>query len=223
MTLTLLDISNDVRVPGMKVSRETIARAGLRLLDKEGIDGLTMRSIAAAVGVRAPTLYWHVNSKRALLDAMADVIAADAAKRVRPRRAEESLAEWLAETAQALRAAMLQHRDGARVFVGSYTPSALPINELVLQELTAAGFPLELAALSAVTLLHYTTGYVIEEQAQAGKDYPRNPYATAETIDPQYYPLTAQALQVTFNPDGQAGFQAGLELVLAGILAAVGQ
>ena len=202
-----------------KLNRDVIAREGLNQLAEEGIDGLTMRSLAGAVGVQAPTLYWHVKNKRDLLDAMADVIAADAAERLRGRERDESIEDWLADTARSLQAAMLRYRDGARVFVGSFTPSGVPLNEAILDELCREGYSLEHAARAGLTMLSYVTGSVIEEQARAGLDYPDNPYATEALLDPQRFPLSAKAFDVTFNPDADAGFESGLAIVLAGIVA----
>jgi AcrR family transcriptional regulator len=56
-----------------------------------------MRTLAATLGVRAPTLYWHVKNNRELLDAMADAIAADSIDGLRPRRPQESIEDWLAD------------------------------------------------------------------------------------------------------------------------------
>jgi TetR/AcrR family transcriptional regulator, tetracycline repressor protein len=200
----------------VKLNRDVIAREGLRLLADGGIDGVTMRSLAGALGVRAPTLYWHVRSKRELLDAMADVIAAEAIEHLRPRHPGESVEDWLADMARTFRSAMLRYRDGARVFVGSVTPAAPRATELALTELCRAGFSLEAGAHAVVTLLHYTTGSAIEEQARAGLDYPENPYRSF-TPDPTEFPLSATARPLIFNPDADAGFEDGLSVVLAGI------
>jgi TetR/AcrR family tetracycline transcriptional repressor len=200
-----------------KLNRDVIAAEGLRLLDNGGIEAVTMRSLGHALGVKAPTLYWHVRNKRELVDAMADVIASDAADRLEPRRPGQPIDEWLAVTARSLRAAMLRYRDGARVFVGSFTPAAVPVNEAVLGELCQEGYSLQRAAEAVLTMLHYVTGSVIEEQARAGLDYPENPYSTGALRDPQRFPLSAQAFEVTFNPDTDDSFEAGLAIVIAGI------
>jgi TetR/AcrR family transcriptional regulator, tetracycline repressor protein len=47
---------------------QAITDAALRLLRRDGIDALTMRSLADELGVRASTLYHHVRSKGQLLD-----------------------------------------------------------------------------------------------------------------------------------------------------------
>ncbi|MDV3127698.1 TetR/AcrR family transcriptional regulator C-terminal domain-containing protein [Mycobacterium sp. 21AC1] len=202
-----------------KLNREVIARTGLGLLAEHGLDGLSMRTLATALDVQAPTLYWHVKNKRELLDEMADVIAVEAHHMLRPRRAGESVPDWLGEVARALRSAMLQYRDGARVFVGSATPSARPSTELVLTELQAAGVRPDAAAVALLTVLHYVTGSAIEEQARSGVDYENNPYANAESINSQDFPLATQVRRVMFNPDADASFEAGLAVVLAGITA----
>ena len=200
-----------------KLTRDVIARTGLDLLGEHGLDGLSMRTLAAALGVQAPTLYWHVKNKRELLDAMADVIAAEACQRLRPRDDGESVPDWLADVARTIRTAMLRYRDGARVFVGSMTPSARPGNEMVLTGLRAAGFDLAAAAQAILVLLHYVTGSAIEEQARTGTDYEDNPYANADLLDAERFPLTAEVRLVMFNPDADAAFESGLRTVLAGI------
>jgi TetR/AcrR family tetracycline transcriptional repressor len=204
-------------VPG-KLSRDVIARAGLRLLDEAGLAGVTMRSVATALGIQAPTLYWHLSSKQELVDAIANIIAADFAQRLRPRSANQPIAHWLAEWARSLRAAILAHRDGARVFAGSYTPAIDQCNELALAEMRGVGFTLELAAKAVLTLFHYTTGSAVEEQARTGIDYDASPYE-AGTYDAQLYPLCAQAAPMQFYQDPDAQFEAGLIVVLSGITA----
>ncbi|WP_418605251.1 TetR/AcrR family transcriptional regulator [Georgenia sp. SUBG003] len=44
------------------------------LADENGIDGLTMRSLAAALGVKPMSLYHHVPNKSAILDGIVDVV-----------------------------------------------------------------------------------------------------------------------------------------------------
>ncbi len=58
------------------VKQELIVRAALTLLDEVGLEGLTMRRLATALKIQAPSLYWHFPNKQALLDGMADAIFA---------------------------------------------------------------------------------------------------------------------------------------------------
>src|SRR5260370_28401476 len=64
------------RQPG--VSREQIVGVALEIVEAEGLDGLTMRRLAGKLGVAATAIYWHVGDKDALLDALAERIAARA-------------------------------------------------------------------------------------------------------------------------------------------------
>lgn len=47
---------------------DSIARAALRIMSEHGAEGVTMRAVAAELGVRAPSLYHHVRDKEELLD-----------------------------------------------------------------------------------------------------------------------------------------------------------
>src|SRR5437588_10997125 len=49
---------------------QEIVRVARRLLDEEGPGALSMRRIAARLGIRAPSLYKHLPDKRALEDAL---------------------------------------------------------------------------------------------------------------------------------------------------------
>jgi AcrR family transcriptional regulator len=48
----------------MPLQRETVVRAALHLLDEVGLDGLTMRRLAAYLEIQNPSLYWHFTNKQ---------------------------------------------------------------------------------------------------------------------------------------------------------------
>jgi AcrR family transcriptional regulator len=50
-----------------RISAETIASAARALLEEGGVEGLSMREIARRLGVRAPSLYFHVQSRDDLI------------------------------------------------------------------------------------------------------------------------------------------------------------
>ncbi len=60
-----------------RTSIERIVQAAAGILEAEGPQGLTMRAVAAATGVRAPSLYKHVGSRAELIRLVAsDAVAA---------------------------------------------------------------------------------------------------------------------------------------------------
>ncbi|WP_031105106.1 TetR/AcrR family transcriptional regulator C-terminal domain-containing protein [Streptomyces sp. NRRL S-146] len=210
----------------MKINSEAIARTALRLLDDVGLDGLTMRLIAQDLGVRAPTLYWHIKNKQELLDAMATLVYVEAAERLEPPRDGSSWEDWLADWARHLRQAMLSHRDGARVLAGTYVnhETVHRAVELNLRTLRDTGFTLSEAARGFPAVLHYTIGHTIEEQAHTsaayGDDNPYAPERLAALIDAERFPLTAQASSDLLGMDGDVGFEYGLRIVVLGLRAA---
>ena len=56
-----------------KETRTAILAAGMRLLEKGGLEAVTMRRVAGAVGVTAMAIYHHFSNRDALLRALADV------------------------------------------------------------------------------------------------------------------------------------------------------
>jgi TetR/AcrR family tetracycline transcriptional repressor len=51
-----------------KLTRDAIVAEAMALLSEQGLDGLSMRNLAARLDVQAPTLYYHIPDKSALLN-----------------------------------------------------------------------------------------------------------------------------------------------------------
>ncbi|MBF6327746.1 TetR/AcrR family transcriptional regulator C-terminal domain-containing protein [Nocardia transvalensis] len=200
-----------------------VARAALELLNEVGLDGLTMRQVAARLNVQAAALYWHVENKRQLLDAMATTMYIDAVEGMEAPRRGESWQQWVIVWATRLRRTLLRYRDGARVFAGTATDDAAVYRttELILRTLQDAGFSLRDAARGFPVVLHYVIGFTIEEQARMGLDYgndnPYRPGHLASSIDSQRFPLTAQAHPDLFAADTDTPFTDGLHVILTGL------
>jgi AcrR family transcriptional regulator len=60
--------------PQVPLSRERVLRAAVGVADARGIESLTMRNLALALGVEAMSLYYHVANKEAILDGVVEVI-----------------------------------------------------------------------------------------------------------------------------------------------------
>ena len=59
------------------LSRERVLAAAVALADAEGIQALTMRRLAADLGVEAMSLYYHLPDKEALLDGVVETVLAE--------------------------------------------------------------------------------------------------------------------------------------------------
>ena len=77
---------------------ERIARAARRLLDKEGAEAVTMRRVAAAVGITAMAVYRHYADRKGLLNALADEGFEELAKRLAAAGQGGSIEERLTRT-----------------------------------------------------------------------------------------------------------------------------
>lgn len=150
----------------MTLDRQRIVTEALALLDAEGLDGMTLRKLAARLGVRQPTLYWHLSNKAALVTALADAILDQEFGELSPPAPQERWQDWLAGLAQRLRGALLAHPDGARVLSASQLSLKMAdISELAMSALVARGIPLHRARVVVLTVERFTVGHVLEEQA----------------------------------------------------------
>jgi len=206
----------------MALDRETVVRTALRVLDEVGLDGLTLRKLASALGVQAPALYWHFKNKQALLDEMATTVIMDSIGELTLLDMDGTWGEWAVAYGKMTRKMLLRYRDGAKVFSGTYlTDSALyaPM-EAALRKFTAAGFSLEETIRGLSTLYCYTVGFTIEEQAVYPRPGERNEQydlaKRAERIDGEKFPLAlAVGEQVLTNFDER--FEQGLQVIIRGL------
>jgi AcrR family transcriptional regulator len=71
-------------------SRAEITEAAVRVADREGLAGVSMRNVAAELGTGAGSLYRYVENRDDLLDLMADHVAAE-------HRPDPPTGDWLAD------------------------------------------------------------------------------------------------------------------------------
>lgn len=186
----------------MALERTTIIAAALDLMDEAGLDGLTMRRLADALNVQAPSLYWHFASKPALLDAMANALLEDVAS------TPDGSADFrtiLRRSADELRAALQSRRDGARVYASTSVmgENVLRLMQTMMEALDVGGFDPETSTRASVSLLHYVLGFAIEEEAWRGR----------RSADP-----TVEAgLRHFIAGDENARFDFGVDLILTGL------
>lgn len=131
------------------LTRERILDAAIELLDRDGLAGLSMRKLGAAVGVEAMSLYNHVANKDALLDGIHERILVSLA----PAGAR-SWQSFIRQQALALHRALLAHPNAIPLFATrpAATPASIERLDQFLGVLLAAGFT-SMQALSIVQLV----------------------------------------------------------------------
>jgi len=200
----------------MTLQRSHIVAAALQLLNQDGLEGVTVRKVATQLNVHVGGLYWHVKNKQDLLDEMANTILSEEFATLQPPEPGQVWAGWLVEIAQRLRKAMLAYREGGRVVAGAHLHRAVTLAQLfasIVDALRAEGFGADEARWLCVTVVSYTFGFVIEEQAgptpetiaQLQETGSHHPFLTALLEDGRARDL-----------DLQTDFRMGLHYIITG-------
>ena len=167
-----------------RTSLDEIVDAARDLLEADGADGLSMRSVADRVGVRAPSLYKRVRSRDDLLRLVAESTVEELGERLDAAAAAgvgEDAVSRLSDLARALRA-FAHERPAAYRLIFS-PPSGVVLAPETLAHATAPLFVLtaELAGPddsleAARTVTAWVTGFIAMELAgsfQLGGDVER--------------------------------------------------
>jgi AcrR family transcriptional regulator len=197
------------------LSREAIIDAAVRILDREGVDALTVRRLGEELGTGSATLYWHVANKNELVELVYDHVVGDV---VLP---EPDTAQWqaqLEDVAWQLYRIMLRHNDLARLSIGRIPvgPKMLRVIEWSLELLRGAGVPDRAAAHFGDIFGRYLDASVLEVTAQGGPPIDQiTAYFTALPAD--QFPNIAALTETMFTADMDERFQFGLDLLMRGL------
>ncbi|MEV6214688.1 TetR/AcrR family transcriptional regulator C-terminal domain-containing protein [Nocardia sp. NPDC051833] len=206
-------------MPRTPLTRERVLRAAIDLADQEGLDALSMRKLAKAVGVEAMSLYNHVANKEDLLDGIVDLVVAE----IYVPRADGDWRAELRHRATSAHEVLLRHRWatgllGSRVNVG---PAMLRYIDATLACLITAGFTYEQADRAWNALDSHIYGFTLQainfpldpaEYASAAQRF--LPLIPTET-HPYMHALAALVIDGTHS--GIADFTFGLDLLLGGL------
>ena len=159
----------EVREKG-NLDRATIVQTALRLLDEVGIDGLSTRRLAAELGIKSASLYWHFKDKDELLNEMSGVMFEECLRRADANQPGFDALDWLADGAQAIRQTALSRRDGAQVMARP-RPKALnakPPLEDNVKAFAGSGLSDGEARMAIQTLQRFAIGAAMQEQSDTG-------------------------------------------------------
>jgi len=144
------------------LSKERVLRAALALADREGIESLTMRRLADALGAGAMSLYHYVSNKEQLVDEMIDVVFSE----IEPPPADLDWKTALRRRAHSTRAALNRHRWAVGLMEGRAKPgpASVRLHDAVLGCLREAGFSIELTIQAYSLQDAYIYGFALQEK-----------------------------------------------------------
>lgn len=147
------------RPAALTIDRDDIVDAALAILRDEGLEAVSMRSVAAKLGVSPFPLYSRIGNKEALLDAVADRVVSEAAPR--PRAGEH----WAAYAERWARSMRKRLRSAPEVgkLLGARRHAYVEAVDPLITSMRDAGIERDDAVRSARLLLWSTIGFVIVE------------------------------------------------------------
>ncbi|MGI8612980.1 MAG: TetR/AcrR family transcriptional regulator C-terminal domain-containing protein [Nocardioidaceae bacterium] len=204
----------------MPLTRDAIVAAALELLRAEGLEGLTLRRLAADLGVSAPTLYWHLDNKRHLMDLVADALLAELGPVDVGRAKNQPWWRWLRQRSVSMFEALVATRDGPRVLAGNRpSPQTWPEIDQVLGRLVGVGFTPAQAQQSLFAIGAYVIGSAVEWQAEAARATEGPPDDIGAAIDDGRFPHLASSIRAIAAEPPEATFAYGLDLLIDGMRA----
>ncbi|WP_433791096.1 TetR family transcriptional regulator [Actinoplanes sp. CA-252034] len=96
-----------VKSGDQRLTRAAILQAALKIVDTDGVDGLSMRKLAGQLGVNPMSIYHHVENKAALLDGLTRLVT-DGARHIAV--GEGTWQQQLRNLAYEFRSLSLAHR-----------------------------------------------------------------------------------------------------------------
>jgi AcrR family transcriptional regulator len=201
------------------LTRDAIVDAALVLLERDGIQGLSMRRLAQELDAGAASLYWHVGDKEELLGLLLDRIVGEAEV---PDPDPDDWQGAVKELARAARRHLSRRRDAAQLSLGRVPagPNSLPVLERNLAVLAASKLPQRVIAYAADMFALYVGAFAFEESISAGPGEQATPEQLGEyfrSLPPADFPTIARLADdlVAGGPDER--FEFAIELLVRGL------
>jgi len=220
------DVPSSVGRHAGQLTRSMILQTALEIVDREGVDRLSIRRLSDALGRDPVMLYRHIPSKAAVLDGVAEVVLA----KLSVDSADPDWAGQLRTIARDFRQLALDHPNVVPLLatrplatpLGQRPPGMLRPLEDVLALLTSAGFAGDDALHIYRVLFGYLYGHILNEL----QEIIEHPEETEEVLR-----LGLHRLAITEFPhlralapalaayDGAAELERFLDLLLPGLAA----
>ncbi|MBV9132725.1 MAG: TetR/AcrR family transcriptional regulator [Chloroflexi bacterium] len=209
------------RRPRGSLSRQQVVEAALQLADQDGLEALSMLTLARRLDCGVMTIYGYVDNKEDLLDAIALRGLADV-RLPRPLPAEPRavLMAW----GRALRLTLLQHPSLPMVFLSQAVigPGIFQGIEALLGALGRAGVSATFGVHAIYAVVIYGAGFVAWELPRTRRQ-PESEYAAAwrrefASLSQERFPITASVLDELPRLAGEQQFEFGLAALVDGLV-----
>ena len=213
--------------PSRELNRDQVVRIAIAIADAEGLAALSMRRIAADLGVSTMALYRYVGGKEALVLRMVDTAIGEF--RVQPVESWRAGIESVARLQWAAYRRHLWLASAISLSRPQALPNLLPHTDAVLRALGPFGLDGSTALYTAITVFAYVRGVALalEAEVQAEQD---TGMTADEWADQHIGPIATMisledlaGFRAVFQPgfdfdyDLDQLFELGLELVLDGL------
>ena len=210
------------------LTRERVVAEALAVISADGAAALSMRGLAARLGVVPGAVYRHVRSKEQLLDLVVDGVLAEVDTRADPALAWAGQVKTLAHRLRAVLedhpgiAALLKTRD-------PLGPHSLALAEAFLAPLQQTGLPARQTALAFSLIYDYTLGFALSDRTTVNEQRVQDPatrrqlQAFFRSLPAGRFPALAALGEHVWAGNRNQRFTASLDTLLAGIDAAVSQ
>ena len=218
--------------PRIPLTRQRVLQAAVGLADRGGLPALTMRSLAAELGVEAMSLYHHVANKDDLLDGVIEVVVGEINDAVRKIDAVSDGDDWkqvLRQRILAARQILLRHPWAPGVMETRTTSSPLVMRyyDDLLGLLRRGGFSNDLAHHALHVLGSRALGFTQElfEPDDDGGGDGADAAAMLDQMADQFPNIAGMVMEVSHGDpantlgwcDDQFEFEFALDLILEGL------
>jgi AcrR family transcriptional regulator len=207
------------------LTQEAIVDAALRVVDRDGTDGLSMRRVAEELGTGPASLYWHVASKDELINLLVDRVASEVELTPPdPARWQEQLKDWMIQA----RRVFQRHPGVAALTLGRIPvgPNLVRWTEWLLALLRGAGIPDRIAAYAGDLGGLYLGASAYEESlalpSPTGEDLRPDEILAMfrgyyESLPADQFPNIHATLGELFSGGPDERFELGLDVLIRGL------
>lgn len=200
------------------LDREQIVRAALRIVDAEGVEALSLRRLADALGVTPMSIYWHVRDKAELLELVGHTVLAE----IEIPLARGDWREQLRDVHRSMFLGLLRHPNTVDVLIGRarYGAGGLALFERILTILLGAGFSPESAFDAYLSLYLFTLGSMANaSRTPEFREVQRQGVLYMLSLPVDRFPSIRAVAPVIGHRSPDAQFEIGLDVQIEGIAA----